>query len=97
MSKEDTIVLNRFVPTTKLCRDCGFKNDSITVRDREFVCPSCGVVYDRDIHAAENMLWLYENIIGVERTEFKPVDFKERIRLFFESLKQEAAESSVQQ
>ena len=43
------------------------------------------------------MVWLYENIIGVERTEFKPVDFKERISLFFGGLKQEAAESSVQQ
>ena len=96
MSIPDTIVLHRFVPTTKLCRDCGAINDTITIRDREFVCPNCGVVYDRDIHAAENMLWFYENIIGVERTEFKPVDFKERIRLFFESLKQEASESSVQ-
>ena len=96
MSKEDTVVLNRFVPTTKLCRDCGFKNDSITVRDREFVCPNCGVVYDRDIHAAENMVWLYENIIGVERTEFKRADFDEQIRLFFDKMKHEAADTSVQ-
>ena len=34
--------------------------------------------------------------IGVERTEFKPVDFKERIRLFFGGLKQEAADTSIQ-
>ena len=97
MANPYTIVLHRFAPTTKLCRDCGAINDTITIRDREFVCPSCGVVYDRDTHAAENMVWLYENIIGVERTEFKPVDFRERIRLFFGGLKQEAAESSVQQ
>lgn len=96
MSKEDTVVLNRFVPTTKLCRDCGFKNDSITIRDRKFVCSNCGVVCDRDIHAAENMVWLYENIIGVERTEFKRVDFNENLSIFFENVKHEAAESSVQ-
>ena len=95
-SKEGTVVLNRFVPTTKLCRDCGTINDTITIRDREFVCSSCGVVYDRDIHAAENMIWLYENIIGVERTEFKRADFDEQIRLFFDKMKHEAAESSVQ-
>ena len=37
-----------------------------------------------------------ENIIGVERTEFKPVDFKESLDAFFDKSKQEAAESSVQ-
>lgn len=96
MAKGDTVVLDRFVPTTRLCRDCGFKNDSITVRDREFICPNCGVVYDRDIHAAENMVWLYENIVGVERTEFKHADFKENLIRFFESLRHEAADTSVQ-
>lgn len=96
MAKGDTVVLDRFVPTTRLCRDCGFKNDSITVRDREFICPNCGVVYDRDIHAAENMVWLYENIVGVERTEFKQADFKENLMMFFESLRHEAADTSVQ-
>jgi len=54
------------------------------------------VVYDRDIHAAENMVWLYENIVGVERTEFKRVDFIENLSIFFENMKHEAAESSVQ-
>lgn len=96
MEKGDTVVLDRFVPTTKLCRDCGFKNDSITVRDREFICPNCGVVYDRDIHAAENMVWIYENIVGVERTEFKQADFKENLSRFFENLRHEAADTSGQ-
>lgn len=48
------------------------------------------------IHAAENMIWLYENIIGVERTEFKRADFDERIHLFFDKMKHEAADTSVQ-
>ena len=59
-------------------------------------CPNCGVVYDRDIHAAENMVWLYENIVGVERTEFKHADFKENLMRFFESLRLEATDTSVQ-
>ena len=96
VSKYDTVVLDRFVPTTKLCRDCGYIHKDITERDRTFVCPSCGVVYDRDIHAAENMVWLYENIVGVERTEFKRVNFIENLSIFFENMKHEAAESSVQ-
>lgn len=84
INTEGTIVLDRFVPTTKLCRDCGSIHDSIKVWDRQYVCPVCGVVYDRDIHAAENMVWLYQNIIGVERTEFKPVDFKMVLTNYFE-------------
>ena len=82
--RNDTIVLHKYVPTTKLCRDCGAIHDSIHLWDREFICPKCGVVYDRDIHAAENMVWLYTNIIGVERTEFKPADFKESLSRCFE-------------
>ena len=96
IATEGTVVLHKFVPTTKLCRDCGFKNDGMTERDRTFVCQNCGTTADRDTHAAENMVWLYENIIGVERTEFKPVDFKENLDAFFDKAKQEAAESSVQ-
>lgn len=96
MEKGDTVVLDRFVPTTKLCRDCGFKNDSLTIHDRKFICPNCGAVYDRDIHAAENMVWIHENIIGVERTEFKQADFKENLLRFFENLKHEAADTSGQ-
>ena len=82
--REDTIVLDRYVPTTKLCRDCGHIHSDIKLWDREFVCPVCGVSYDRDIHAAENMVWIYENIIGVERTEFKPADFKASLMRYFE-------------
>lgn len=84
INKEDTVVLNRFVPTTKLCRDCGYIHKEIKEKDREYICPNCRVVYDRDIHAAENMIWIYENIIGVERTDFKRVDFDEQLRVLFE-------------
>ncbi|MBR6517054.1 MAG: transposase [Bacilli bacterium] len=83
MALQDTVVLDRFVPTTKFCRDCGEIHTDIKLWDRDFVCPSCGVTYDRDIHAAENMIWLYENIIGVERTEFKLVDFKASVNRYF--------------
>ena len=59
-------------------------------------CPNCGVVYDRDINTTENMVWLYENIVGVERTELKQADFKENLMRFFESLRLEATDTSVQ-
>ena len=80
---ERVCVMNRFVPTTKLCRDCGHVHKDIHVWDRTFVCPECGVSYDRDVHAAENMVWLYENVreyIGPDGSEFKRAEFDEEVR-----------------
>lgn len=31
---------------------------------------------DRDIHAAKNMVWFYENKVGVERTKVKRLEMK---------------------
>lgn len=80
---EQVVVLNRFVPTTKFCRDCGHLHSEIKLWDREFICPNCGVVYDRDIHAAENMVWIYNNLVGVDGTEFKRVDFDNQLKAIF--------------
>lgn len=59
MSRPDTVVLDQWFPTTKMCSKCGSKNQSITLSDRTFKCPDCGVVEDRDVHAAQNMLFFY--------------------------------------
>ena len=31
---------------------------------------------DRDIHAAQNMVWFYKNNVGVERTKVKRLEMK---------------------
>jgi putative transposase len=56
------IVADRWFPSTKLCR-CGVVNETITLADRVFVCPSCGFTDDRDFHAAEN-LEAYPRLVG---------------------------------
>lgn len=69
MSYPDTIILSKWLPTTKLCHKCGSKIE-LELSDRQFVC-SCGVNQDRDIHAANNMIFLYKILVGTSRTDFK--------------------------
>ena len=71
----NTVVLGKTVPTTKLCTKCGQWHDEIKVWDRTFKC-DCGIEMDRDIHAAKNMVWFYENNVGVERTKVKRLEMK---------------------
>ena len=47
--------IDKWFPSSKLC-DCGYKNDSLSLRDRSWVCPQCGQVHDRDVHASEMIL-----------------------------------------
>jgi putative transposase len=55
-------VADRWFPSTKLCR-CGVVNDTMTLADRVFTCPSCGFTDDRDFHAADN-LEAYPRLVG---------------------------------
>lgn len=47
--------IGRFEPSSKLCSICGYVNHSLTLSDRSWQCPSCGVQHDRDINAANNI------------------------------------------
>jgi putative transposase len=78
LSKPNAAVINRYAPTTKLCTKCGTVNRSLSLYDRVFRC-SCGAEEDRDIHAAKNMVWMFENKIGMGRTKFKPVEFRNQV------------------
>ena len=71
----NVVVLGKTVPTTKLCTKCGQWHDEIKVWNRTFKC-DCGIEMDRDIHAAKNMVWFYENNVGVGRTKIKRVEMK---------------------
>ena len=54
------IKIDRFYPSTQLCSGCGYKNESVKglkgLKVREWVCPECGEVHDRDLNAARNIL-----------------------------------------
>ena len=53
----NVIVKDRFFPSSKLCsgKECGKKNEALTLKDRIFSCPHCGYQIDRDLNAAKNL------------------------------------------
>ncbi len=52
-----TIVkIDKWYPSSKRSFDCGHLLDSLPLDVRSWACPECGVVHDRDINAAQNIL-----------------------------------------
>jgi putative transposase len=49
------IPVDRWFPSSKLCSVCGYKNNDLSLSDREWRCPDCETHHDRDINAAENL------------------------------------------
>lgn len=61
--------IGRFEPSSRLCT-CGYINRSLTLNIREWVCPECGSIHDRDLLAANNIkLFALRNINTVGTTE----------------------------
>ena len=51
------VEIGRFYPSSKLCHYCGHKMDYMGLEVREWTCPNCGKIHDRDrdINAAINI------------------------------------------
>ena len=54
--KRELRQVGRWTATTKPCSDCGFHNETLTLKDRQWTCRECGSHHDRDINAAINIL-----------------------------------------
>jgi len=55
MSGGMLLIADRFFPSTKKCSQCGNISSEITLSDRIYTCPVCGLVIDRDYNAALNL------------------------------------------
>lgn len=47
--------IGRFFPSSKTCYECGNINKELQLKDRTWICSSCGVEVDRDLNAARNI------------------------------------------
>ena len=63
------VFIDRFYPSSKRCNHCGYINKGLTLKDRQWVCPECGSLIDRDYNAALNILEEGERIIGLSSPE----------------------------
>ena len=52
---KSVIHIDRFFPSSKTCSKCGWINNNLTLKDREWICPECGSKHDRDFNAAINI------------------------------------------
>jgi putative transposase len=47
--------IGTFEPSSKICNICGYYNSQLTLAIREWECPDCHTLHDRDINAAINI------------------------------------------
>jgi len=71
-NKPETLVIDRYFPSTQLCPNCGSLNKHPL--DRRIYNCSCGYSEDRDIHAARNILNEGLKQISMEHRNLMPVE-----------------------
>jgi putative transposase len=54
-SGKTVLKIGQWEPSSKTCNVCGYKHPNLTEDIREWLCPSCNVLHDRDINAAINI------------------------------------------
>ena len=70
----DLVFVDRFYPSSKTCNHCGYVNKNLKLSDRQWICPDCGNLIERDYNAALNILEEGMRIIGSRTPEFTLVD-----------------------
>ena len=85
---KSVLKIGRWTPTTKCCSVCDNPNETLTLADREWMCPSCWTHLDRDHNAAINILKegvasfglgvvrpivLFNKIVGISVATFSPL------------------------
>ena len=66
----EVVKADRFFPSSQLCSKCGYQYHELTLKEREWTCPSCGTHHIRDVNAAINL----KNYVPLERRKLMPVE-----------------------
>lgn len=65
----EIVYADKWFPSSKLCNVCGFKNADLKLSERDWICPECGQIHDRDYNAACNLRDYYFKNINTSGTE----------------------------
>ena len=49
------VKVDRYFPSSKTCSICGYRNDTLKLSTRNWICPNCGTKHNRDINASINI------------------------------------------
>ena len=52
----ELVGIDRWYPSSKRCSDCGYTAPKMPLNVRQWTCPECGSIHDRDVNAARNVL-----------------------------------------
>jgi hypothetical protein len=63
---------DRWYPSSKRCSGCGQVKERLLLSERVYRCDACGLVLDRDLNAARNLVQLSQTTLV--RREVKPVE-----------------------
>ena len=53
---KEIVKIPKFYPSSQICHVCDYRNHDLTLDIREWYCPECGTLHDRDVNAAINIL-----------------------------------------
>ena len=52
----ELVVADRYYPSSKTCSCCGNIKKNLKLSDRTYICDKCGLIIDRDLNAAINLM-----------------------------------------
>ena len=64
---KELVKIDTYYPSSQLCSKCGYQNKQVKdLSIREWECPNCHTIHDRDINASVNILNEGKRILGIE-------------------------------
>ncbi|WP_374196649.1 zinc ribbon domain-containing protein [Streptomyces sp. ISL-96] len=61
--------VDRTFPSSQLCSACGFREGPKPLHIRQWTCPNCGTLHDRDWNAGKNVRYEGRRILADGQTE----------------------------